>query len=64
MTIAKTSDDDFDIEDSERIQPEASRGKAGNAAHGGDQAGPNAADGGRTIAPQKGNPRSEDKAAG
>lgn len=43
-------------------EPRSKKGKFGKAAHGGDQAGPNADDGGRIIAPQKGNPRETDKA--
>lgn len=50
-----------DVADSD---PRSKKGKFGNAAHGGDQAGPNADDSGRTIAPQKGNPREDDRAHG
>ena len=42
-------------------EPQSKRGTQGRAAHGGDRAGPNSADSGRTIAPQKGNPRADDR---
>jgi len=44
----------------ERIENEHS----GERAHGGDEAGPNSADAGETIAPQKGNLRETDAATG
>lgn len=41
-------------------EPRSKKGKFGQAANGGDQAGPNADDDGRTIAPQKGKPTMDD----
>lgn len=55
---------DTALADVAETDPRSKKGKFGNAAHGGDQAGPNAADAGRTIAPQKGNPRQDDRARG
>lgn len=45
-----------DLEDVVEHDPEAKHGTEGQAAHGGDQAGPNSADAGRVQAPQKGDP--------
>ena len=50
-----------DADDVAEIEPASKRGKMGQAVHGGDQAGPNSADGGKPQAPQTGNPRADDR---
>lgn len=45
-----------DLDDVVEQDPESKHGTEGQAAHGGDQAGPNSADAGRMQAPQKGDP--------
>ncbi|HET7315937.1 MAG TPA: hypothetical protein VFI88_00750 [Sphingomicrobium sp.] len=42
-------------------KPESKHGEQGQAANGGDQAGPNSDEGGRPIAPQTGNPRADNR---
>lgn len=52
---------DAAIDDVAEIEPGSKRGKAGQAAHGGDQAGPSSADAGKPQAPQTGDPRADDR---
>ena len=58
---SNTPGNDRDIDDVAEIDPAAKRGKMGQAAHAGDQAGPNSADAGKPQAPQTGNPRADDR---
>lgn len=56
------NDRNSDLENSVKDEPESKHGKQGQAANGGDQAGPNSDESGRTIAPGMGNPRGDDRA--
>ncbi|HEX2802809.1 MAG TPA: hypothetical protein VHN55_02325 [Sphingomicrobium sp.] len=60
-SISSNSDSRRDLEDVLEEEPQSKRGKQGQAAHGGDQAGANSADGGKPQAPQTGNPRADDR---
>lgn len=61
MADNNRNDADRDIEDVAEIEPNSKRGKSGQAAHGGDQAGPSSADAGKPQAPQTGDPRADDR---
>jgi hypothetical protein len=50
-----------DLDDVLEHEPESSHGDQGEAANGGEQAGPNSDRGGEPIAPQTGNPRATDR---
>jgi len=50
-----------ELEDVIEEDPQAKHGDQGEAAHGGDQAGPNSARAGESIAPQTGDPRATDR---
>lgn len=50
-----------DLEDVAEIKPGSKRGKYGQAAHGGDQAGPNSAEAGKPQSPQTGDPHADDR---
>ena len=65
MTMADTNNNttgsDRDVDEVTEIEPGSKRGKMGQAAHGGDQAGANSADAGKPQAPQTGDPRADDR---
>ncbi|WP_155264139.1 hypothetical protein [Sphingomonas segetis] len=50
-----------DLDDVLEQEPESSHGDQGEAANGGEQAGPNSDRAGAPIAPQTGNPRARDR---
>ena len=53
-----------DREDIAELEPGSKRGKGGQAAHGGDQAGPSSHQAGKPQSPQTGDPKSDDRNQG
>jgi hypothetical protein len=53
-----------DLDDVIENEPQSKHGRQGNAAHSGEQAGPNSDEGGQTIAPQMGDRESTDVEVG
>lgn len=53
-----------DLEDVLEDEPQSKHGAEGKAAHGGEQAGPNSDEGGRTVAPQMGDGEGTDREVG
>ncbi len=61
---SKKSDRNRDLDDVLEEEPQSKHGKQGQAAHHGEQAGPNSDDGGQTIAPQMGDRKGTDREVG
>jgi hypothetical protein len=59
MTDGNPTSTDHDLEDVAKTDPASKRGNSGQAAHGGDQAGPSSDDAGRPLSPQTGDPHSD-----
>ena len=58
---SNTPGSDRDIDDIAEIDPGSKRGKMGQAAHGGDQAGPSSHQAGKPQSPQTGDPHADDR---
>ena len=61
MTDGNATGTDHDLKDVAEVDPASKRGQSGQAAHGGDQAGPSSDDAGRPLSPQTGDPHSDER---
>ena len=52
---------DADLDDVIETEPQSKQGRGGQATKDGDTIGPNSADAGKTQAPQKGDPKADDR---